>query len=185
MLLNYSQYSYMRNKSILKTLIEAINVRLMYSNISHLISYLMKMFIEHHHIWLWQRQLKCIPNTIVMVRRLVSQRVHGVNMGPTWVLLAPDGPHVGPMNLAIRGALLCACYMLTSSIPMYRCNTYGIVSCQHSPFPIAKGEIYAHSLGRPTSPQLWSLQVRVIRHFKTYLCPACNHVHTSSNCLRL
>ena len=23
-------------------------------------------------------------------------------MGPTWVLLAPDGPHVGPMNLAIR-----------------------------------------------------------------------------------
>ena len=24
-------------------------------------------------------------------------------MGPTWVLSAPDGPHVGPMNLAIRG----------------------------------------------------------------------------------
>ena len=23
-------------------------------------------------------------------------------MGPTWVLQAPDGPHVGPMNLAIR-----------------------------------------------------------------------------------
>ena len=23
-------------------------------------------------------------------------------MGPTWVLLAPDRPHVGPMNLAIR-----------------------------------------------------------------------------------
>ena len=28
--------------------------------------------------------------------------VHGANMGPTWVLLAPDGPQVGPMNLAIR-----------------------------------------------------------------------------------
>ena len=27
--------------------------------------------------------------------------VHGANMGPTWVLSAPDGPHVGPMNLAI------------------------------------------------------------------------------------
>ena len=25
-------------------------------------------------------------------------------MGPTWVLSAPDGPHVGPMNLAIREA---------------------------------------------------------------------------------
>ena len=23
-------------------------------------------------------------------------------MGPTWVLSAPDGPHVGPMNLAMR-----------------------------------------------------------------------------------
>ena len=28
--------------------------------------------------------------------------VHGTNMGPTWVLSAPDGPHVGPMNLAVR-----------------------------------------------------------------------------------
>ena len=27
---------------------------------------------------------------------------HGANMGPTWVLSAPDGPHVGPMNFAIR-----------------------------------------------------------------------------------
>ena len=26
-------------------------------------------------------------------------KVHGANMGPTRVLLAPDGPHVGPMNL--------------------------------------------------------------------------------------
>ena len=25
-------------------------------------------------------------------------------MEPTWVLSAPDGPHVGPMNLAIRDA---------------------------------------------------------------------------------
>ena len=31
-----------------------------------------------------------------------DNKVHGANMGPTWVLLAPDGPHVGPMNLAIR-----------------------------------------------------------------------------------
>ena len=31
-----------------------------------------------------------------------DNKVHGANMGPTWVLLAPDGPHDGPMNLAIR-----------------------------------------------------------------------------------
>ena len=32
-------------------------------------------------------------------------KVHGANMGPTWVLSAPDGPHVGPMNLSIRGVI--------------------------------------------------------------------------------
>ena len=32
-----------------------------------------------------------------------DSKVHGANMGPTWVQLAPDGPHVGPMNFAIRG----------------------------------------------------------------------------------
>ena len=31
-----------------------------------------------------------------------TQVVHGANMGPTWVLSAHDGPHVGPMNLATR-----------------------------------------------------------------------------------
>ena len=34
-----------------------------------------------------------------------DNKVHGANMGPTWVLSAPDGPHVCPMNLAIRGIL--------------------------------------------------------------------------------
>ena len=32
-----------------------------------------------------------------------DSKVHGANMGPTWVLPAPDGPHVGPMNLVVRG----------------------------------------------------------------------------------
>ena len=31
-----------------------------------------------------------------------ESKVHGANMGPTWVLSAPDGPHVDPKNLAIR-----------------------------------------------------------------------------------
>ena len=34
-----------------------------------------------------------------------DSKVHGANMGPTWVLSAPGGPHVGPINLAIREAL--------------------------------------------------------------------------------
>ena len=34
-----------------------------------------------------------------------DSKVHGANMRPTWVLSAPNGPHCGPMNLAIRGPL--------------------------------------------------------------------------------
>ena len=35
-----------------------------------------------------------------------DSKFHGANMGNTWVLSAPDGPHVGPMNLAIRVIIL-------------------------------------------------------------------------------
>ena len=34
-----------------------------------------------------------------------DSKVSGANMGPTWVLLAPDGPHVGPVNFAIWAIL--------------------------------------------------------------------------------
>ena len=34
-----------------------------------------------------------------------DNKVHGANMGPTWVLLAPGGPHVGPINFSIRVCL--------------------------------------------------------------------------------
>ena len=33
-----------------------------------------------------------------------DSKVHRAIMGPTWVLSAPDGLHVGPMDLAIRGS---------------------------------------------------------------------------------
>ena len=36
-----------------------------------------------------------------------ENKVHGAIMGPTWVLSAPDGPHVGTMNLDIRGCIFC------------------------------------------------------------------------------
>ena len=34
-----------------------------------------------------------------------DSKVHGANIGPTWVLPAPDGPHMGPMNLAMRDTI--------------------------------------------------------------------------------
>ena len=35
-----------------------------------------------------------------------DSKVHGTNMGPAWVVSAPDRPHVGPMNNAIWDPLL-------------------------------------------------------------------------------
>ena len=41
------------------------------------------------------------------VKNIPDSKVHGAKLGPTWVLSAPDGPHVGPMNLALRDAMCC------------------------------------------------------------------------------
>ena len=55
--------------------------------------------VEHTSL---SRYRENMPSTIP------DSKVHGANTGPTWVLSAPDGPHVGPMNLAIRdNELLC------------------------------------------------------------------------------
>ena len=43
-------------------------------------------------------------------RAILDSKVHGANMGLTCVLSAPDGPHVGPMNLAIRDVPGCSWY---------------------------------------------------------------------------
>ena len=55
-------------------------------------------------IWLWCALLLCgyIMRYWVNPVYCPGGKVHGANMGPTWVLSAPDGPHVGNMNLAIR-----------------------------------------------------------------------------------
>ena len=48
-------------------------------------------FLKHSMTWC---QIVCVA--------FPDSKVHGPNMGPTWVLSAPDGPHIGRMNLAIR-----------------------------------------------------------------------------------
>ena len=44
--------------------------------------------------------------------------VHGANIGPTWVLTAPDGPHVGIMNLAIREHIYSPCFCYTGILTL-------------------------------------------------------------------
>ena len=54
-------------------------------------------------------KVKCFYVIIRSLNPLHSNpdsKVHGANMGPSWVLSAPDGPHVGPMNIVIKDILV-------------------------------------------------------------------------------
>ena len=60
--------------------------------------------------WLWagcpihetEHPFNNETNVECMQISIPDSKVHGANMGPTWVMSAPGGPHVGPTNLAIR-----------------------------------------------------------------------------------
>ena len=54
-----------------------------------------------------------------------DSKVHGANMGPTWVLSAPDGPRVGPMNLAIRGGIYGAYYV--GNLNKHKCGLHDVI----------------------------------------------------------
>ena len=40
------------------------------------------------------------------IQTVPDNKVHGANMGPIWGRQDPGGPHIGPMNFAIWGAIL-------------------------------------------------------------------------------
>ena len=52
-----------------------------------------------------------------------NSKVHGANMRPTWVLSAPDGPHVGPMNFVIRDMHL----DMSATMPHYLMACLGLL----------------------------------------------------------
>ena len=61
-----------------------------------------------------------------------DSKVHGTNMVPTWVLSAPDGPHVGPINLAIRDTAdekwwVLSCFCSSSYLALHFWNGSNIV----------------------------------------------------------
>ena len=56
------------------------------------------------HCFMWDVSTHARPN-FDRDWNYPDSKVHGANMGPIWVLSAPDGPHIGPMNLAIRVGL--------------------------------------------------------------------------------
>ena len=63
------------------------------------------IFIQENafeNAWKWMIEilLKFVPKGPI---NNPDSKVRGANIGPTRVLSAPDGPHVGPTNLVIRG----------------------------------------------------------------------------------
>ena len=52
-------------------------------------------------IYLIINSLSLPPDPRGTTEHISDSKVHGANMGPTWALSAPGGPHVGPMNVAI------------------------------------------------------------------------------------
>ena len=75
--------------------------------------------------------------TLGLVSASPDNKVDEANMGPTWVLSDPDGPHVGPMNLAIREDMLALCYtaVLTCVRVLLQWNSTSVyTSCTYSTY---------------------------------------------------
>ena len=68
---------------------------------------------KHTYIWDWNKHWLLAPLVTNSARSVPDNKIHGTNMGPTWVLSASNWPHVGPMNPAIRGA---RCSFMTCTI---------------------------------------------------------------------
>ena len=56
-----------------------------------------------------------------------GSKVPGANMEPTWALSAPDGPHVAPRNLAIRGWYTFFCY-----VSLVQWMGLVLITCHHA-----------------------------------------------------
>ena len=55
------------------------------------------------------------------INKYPDNKVQGANMGPIWVLSAPDGPHIGPMNFAIWVCIMVMFKGINSMAPV-RCD---------------------------------------------------------------
>ena len=86
---------------------------------------------------IFEKESKLILFEINIPSPFPDSKFHRANMGPTWVLSTPDGPQVGPMNLAI-GVEMCKhlkfhCQnLILLSITRFNL-VYGIYTHNHAP----------------------------------------------------
>ena len=60
-------------------------------------------------------------------KRGLDSKVRGANMGPIWVLSAPGGPHVSPINLAVREVSI----VVTYNHYHHQYRIFFIMQCYH------------------------------------------------------
>ena len=60
-------------------------------------------------------------------RHSPDSKAHGANMGPTWDRQDPGGPHVGPMNFAVREI----CWSLPTTYISYQHHIYTTGPCRN------------------------------------------------------
>ena len=84
-------------------------------------------------MWEWQifktlpEGMWCYLTCVLTEKHIPDNKVNGVNMGPTWVLSAPDGPHAGPMNFTIRDITKKAILMWMQDITQ-KCNVFVLLA---------------------------------------------------------
>ena len=135
---------------------------------------------EACRLWLTAQMFDIVTRgmlTLIHGHRDPDSKVHGANMGPTWVLSAPDEPHVGPTNLAIRGD---QCKM-TDICPMQE-------NSKHVPFT----NLYPSSamfLGSMSTKHSGLIHVQPCQHYivqglKWDICPS-SHMYRKISNIRL
>ena len=76
-------------------------------------------------LWIWGTFLYTIPDS----------KVHGANTGPTWILSAPGGLHLGPMNFATYDYFWWRLPINELASPVYTHQPYHSLQCEsNTPF---------------------------------------------------
>ena len=94
------------------------------------VCYLCVSFDGLLYVWLVQNESPLLTHWRYHIHALGHwytiqySKVNGANMGPTWVLSAPDGPHVGPMNLAIRDIIPIRSILPNRNTPINKCQIF-------------------------------------------------------------
>ena len=94
--------------------------------------------VIYRPLWKYTIQEKISSDVVCKTKaNFPDSKIHGANMGLTWVLSAPDGPHVSPMNLAIRvGFLMSMTWVRSTRVSEYKTKMMLMAQCKKDVTPL-------------------------------------------------